>query len=265
MGKTTLAHLLAVDPQTQARYPDGVIWEQLGPDFTKPEQAQAILRRWAGYATNFFELGDNLNQRFTFEAEAVRSLFAEHARLLVVLDNVWSLAAIEPLRAALPPGTHLLVTTRQRDLATRLGAGLVEVGLLRAAEARTLFQLRLQWQPDHQQAADQWALDLVERVGRHALGLDVALSVLAKYGSDPVDWQPIASELAAAIQQGDVDQFHLGEDDPGHNVKAVLMFSYQALTPLDQDRYRALAAFAPEADLRTATACLLYTSPSPRD
>lgn len=261
VGKTTLAHLLALDPTTQANYPDGVIWVQLGPDFTRPEQAQAILRQWAGYATNFFELGDNLNQLFRFEAEAVRSLLAEHGRLLVVLDNVWSLAAIQPLRAALPPGAHLLVTTRQRDLARGVGAGLVEVGLLRAAEAQALFALRLGWQPDPQQGADGWALALVERVGSHALGLDVALGVLARYGADPADWQPVALELMAAIHQGAVDHFQLGADDPGHNVKAVLMFSYQALAAGDQARYRALAAFAPEADFDTDAAAAVWTCP----
>ncbi|QLQ07153.1 MAG: hypothetical protein HZY76_14620 [Anaerolineae bacterium] len=147
VGKTTLAHLLALQLAEEGRYPDGVIWQALGPDFRSPEQAQSILRQWAGYATGFFGLPDNLNQLFVFEPEAVRSLLAEHPRLLVVLDNVWSQSAIQPLRAALPAGSHLVVTTRQRELAGNLGGGLVEVGLLSEDEALALFELRLGWRP----------------------------------------------------------------------------------------------------------------------
>ncbi|NUQ39297.1 MAG: hypothetical protein HUU23_16265, partial [Caldilineales bacterium] len=143
VGKTALARLLAQNPGDA--YPDGVIWEELGPDFTAPEQAQAILRRWAGYATGFFGLPENLQQIFVFEPDAVRHLLAERPRLLVVLDNVWSLAAAQPLRQALPPGSHLLVTTRSQEIARGLGGGQVEVGRLSEAEAIELCARRLGW------------------------------------------------------------------------------------------------------------------------
>jgi hypothetical protein len=145
VGKTTLARLLALELDKE--YPDGVIWEDLGPDFTSAEQAQVVLRRWAGYATSFFQLGENFNKLFIFEPAAVRGLLSEHPALLVVLDNVWSLAAIQPLRDALPPGCRLIVTTRSREIAQGLGAGWVEVGLLSQAEALDLFDRRLGWRP----------------------------------------------------------------------------------------------------------------------
>ena len=75
-----------------------------------------MLRRWVGHATSFFEQEDKGKQRFTFEPPAVRTLLAEHARLLVVLDNVWSLAAPRPLLDALPPAAHLLITTRDEEI-----------------------------------------------------------------------------------------------------------------------------------------------------
>lgn len=53
VGKTILAHLLALTEA--ASYPDGVIWEEIGKDFTQPAQAQVILRKWADYATDYFE------------------------------------------------------------------------------------------------------------------------------------------------------------------------------------------------------------------
>ena len=264
VGKTTLAHLLALQLVEDERYRDGVIWLELGPDFQSPDQAQAVLRVWAGYATGFFGLPDNLNKRFIFEPEAVRSLLAEHPRLLVVLDNVWSLAAIKPLRAALPVGAHLLITTRRRDLAQDIGGGLVEVGMLTPAEATALFELRLQWRPAAQSqndagSGDGWAGDLMQTVGFHALGLDVALGVLRRYGDSAADWQKTAQRLIAAVRSGEVERLSLGDDDPGHNVKAVIRFSYQAL-PDDETRrrFRTLAAFALETEFTTTLAAAVW-------
>ncbi|MEI2692039.1 MAG: NB-ARC domain-containing protein [Anaerolineae bacterium] len=259
VGKTTLAHLLALQLAEGERYRDGVIWLELGPDFQRPDQAQAVLRTWAGYATNFFGLPANLNQRFIFEPEAVRSLLAEHPHLLVVLDDVWSLAAIQPLRVALSAGAHLIITTRLHDLATNLGGGRVEVGLLSREEALALVELRLGWQPAAGADGDGWAGDLMNAVGFRPLGLDVALGVLLRYGDGAADWEKTARRLIAAVQSGDVERLHLGDDDPGHNVKAVIRFSYDAL-PDDETRrrLRTLAAFASEAEFSTALAAAAW-------
>jgi hypothetical protein len=259
VGKTTLAHLLALQLAEDGRYGDGVIWLELGPDFQSLDQAQAVLRAWAGYATGFFGLPDNLDKLFVFEPEAVRGLLAEHPRLLVVLDNVWSLAAIQPLRAALPAGAHLVVTTRLREIANGLAAGLVEVGLLSPAEALALFKLRLGWLPQEHAPDDAWAFDLAQAVGRHALGLDVALGVLRRYGDGAADWKTAARRLIAAVGSGEVERLHLGDDDPGHNVKAVIRFSYDAL-PDDETRrrLRALAAFAAETEFTTDLAAAAW-------
>lgn len=259
VGKTTLAQLLALQLADDPRYRDGVIWLELGPDFRSPDQAQAVLRAWAGYATGFFGLPDNLNKLFVFEPEAVRGLLAEHPRLLVVLDNVWSQAAIKPLREALPTGSHLIITTRSRDIANGLMGGLVEVGLLSKEEAVALCELRLKWRPTEGASGDGWAGDLMKAVGLHALGLDVALGVLRRYGDGPADWEKTAQSLIAAVGGGEVERLNLGDDDPGHNVKAVILFSYDAL-PDDEARrrFRGLAAFAAEAEFSTALAAAAW-------
>ncbi len=227
VGKTVLAHLLAHD--LDGAYPDGILWESLGPDFVDPTQAQAVLRRWAGYATSFFEQDENLKKLFTFEPPAVRALLAEHPRLLVVLDNLWSYDAARPLLDALPRGAHLIVTTRDEAIAQSLGAGLVAVGRLAEAEALALFALRLGWQPDPDDAADAWAVALIDGVGRHALGLDVALGVLRREGGpNRGEWQASARRLLAAIARGDFADLWMG-DDLDHNVQVVLRYSVRTL------------------------------------
>jgi hypothetical protein len=249
VGKTVLAYLLA--QELDAAYADGVIWEPLGPDFTTPAQTQAVLRTWAGYATNFFALDDNAQRAFTFEPAAVRTLLAEHPHLLVVLDNVWSLDAIKPLQAALPPGVHLVITTRSAEIARGLGAGRVEIGRLSDDEAAALVALRLRWQPRRDAPADAWVFALIAGIGGHALGLDVALGVLQREGgADRGEWQAAAQRLLAAIRRGDLGDLTLG-DALDHNVQAVLLYSVRTLDAEMQRRFRRSGALAPDAIFTT--------------
>jgi tetratricopeptide (TPR) repeat protein len=256
VGKTVLARLLAQEAGPD--YPDGVIWEEIGPDVTRVEQVQAILRKWADYATGYFALPENMPRPFTFEADAVRALLADHPRLLVVLDNVWSLAAIEPLRDALPQGTHLILTTRSQEIARTLGGGRVEVGKLSVDEAVELFQLKLGWRPNREDVKDGWAFALMEGVERHALGLDVALGVLEREGGDDrAEWQAAAARLLAAIRSGDLGDLTMA-DDVSRNVQAVLLYSYRALDEAAQRRFRRLGSFAPEAAFTTPEAAAAW-------
>jgi hypothetical protein len=256
VGKTTLAHLLV--QAVADDYPDGVIWEELPQEFTRPEQAQPVLQRWAGYATDFFEQPANADRQFLLAPAAVRSLLARHPRLLVVLDNVWGLEAIAPLRAACPPGAHLVVTTRLATVAQGLQAGMIEVGLLNDADARAIFELRLGWTPATGAPGDHWAEELMQAVGNHALGLDVALGVLRRYGTQPAQWCPAAVRLINDVRSGKFDRLAL-PGDPGHHVKGVLHYSYDKL--LDDEmrrRFRRLGAFAAEADFTTALAAAVW-------
>jgi len=52
--------------------------------------------------------------------DAVRALLTWHGPLLVVLDDVWELKAIQPLLDALPSDACVLITTRSAQLARKL-------------------------------------------------------------------------------------------------------------------------------------------------
>ena len=235
-----------------------MIWEDLGPDFTAAEHAQAVLRRWAGHATSFFDLGENLNKLFTFEPAAVRSLLAEHPALLGGAGQrlvARRHPAVARCAAARQPPHRYHPLARDRE---GLGAGWVEVGLLTDAEALDLFDLRLGWRPQRARPADGWAFGLAGGVGMHAPGLDVALGVLRRYGDSAAEWRPAAGRLLRELGSGRFDRLRLGDDDPGHNAKAVMMFSYEALKGEAQSRFRRLAAFAAEADFTTAAAAAAW-------
>ncbi|MCB9137396.1 MAG: hypothetical protein H6642_03515, partial [Caldilineaceae bacterium] len=261
VGKTVLAREAA--NELAADYSDGVLWQEIGPEFTSPEQAQFILRRWASYATNFFGLEENLQQIFRFEPGAVRALLNEHPRLLVVLDNVWNLPAIRPLRDALPSGAHLIITTRSREVARALGGGEVQVGGLTQAEALALCRARLGWEPDARKGEDAWLFTLLEKLERHALGLSVALGALRRAGESLAEWRAEAERLLAAMEQGDLRDLYEGDiyGDPDaveQNVQMVLLFSYQALRAEEQRAFRSLGAFAPDAPFTQAMAAQVW-------
>jgi hypothetical protein len=95
-------------------------------------------------------------------------------------------------------------------------------------------------------------------VGLHALGLDVALGVLCRYGDGVARWRTTAERLLREIRSGRFDRLRLGDDDPGHNVKAVMMFSYAALKGEAQARFRRLGAFSLEAELTTEVAAATW-------
>lgn len=256
VGKTVLTRMLA--HEVGEHYPDGVFWEKIGPDIHHPDQMQPILRKWTGYATSFFDLPQNVQNLFFFEPDAVRALLSEHPRLLVVLDDVWDLSAVQPLRDALPEGTHLIITTRSHEIARGLGGGKVEVGSLTRSEAIKLFRIKLGWRPNAKNERDAWAFALMEKIERHALGLHVALGVLEREGgSDPLEWQASAQRILNAIRSGalgDLTIAHL----KSHNVQAVLHYSYQALEEEAQRRFRYLGSFAPDALFTTDEAAAVW-------
>lgn len=75
IGKTTLARRLALE--LEPLYPDGVLWQELGPDYLSEDKVQPLLDQWAALA-----LAIPLDARTSvhFESGAVRALLGEHPR-----------------------------------------------------------------------------------------------------------------------------------------------------------------------------------------
>ena len=252
VGKTTLARLLALRLSAEGRYPDGVLWEELGPDVQRSEQVQAILDRWGRLAAVLQPGGEA-----RFEPAALRLLLSAHPRLFVVLDDVWSHEAIKPLREALPPGAHLLVTTRSKRVLYDLGGARYELDVLSRDDALALLALRLDRDPA-EVATWEWATNLIAAVGRHTLALDVVLGLLLREGELPTAWATTARRAMAYVRSGeDFQQLRL-EEDPERHVAGVLACSYAAMEVDEQRCFRRLGAFAPEADFGTAQVAALW-------
>lgn len=213
IGKTVLAQQLAL--ALDHDYPDGVIWQMVGPDLTTPDQAQPILNDWACYA---LIVPQHLRTALRCEPGAVRALFAGR-RLLVILDDVWSLEAVRPLRDALPVGTRLVITTRSRNIMIGLGGACYQLDVLSEAEARALIALRLGWSAIPTEHL-VWCDALAVGVGHHTLALDVALGTLLLEGEEPADWRATAERLTSGIALGrGFEDLHIEDGDREQNVE----------------------------------------------
>jgi WD40 repeat protein len=129
-GKTTLARLLTHRREVRERFPDGVIWVAIGEDTVGPELADKV--------TNVVSLLEGarppLTDPFAAGAELGRAL--GDRRVLLVIDDVWTSAQVEPFLIG-GPAAGRLFTTRIRGVLPRL-AELVQVDEMNRGEAEQL-------------------------------------------------------------------------------------------------------------------------------
>ncbi|HYO54484.1 NB-ARC domain-containing protein, partial [Archangium sp.] len=252
IGKTTLARLLALE--LEPRYPDGVLWQEVGPDFLSADKAQPILDQWAALA---LAIPPDVLTSVHFEPGAVRTLLSEHPHFLVLLDNVWSLDAIRPLREALPAQAHLLVTTRSGTVVRGLGGARYELHELTLEEARKLMALRLGL-PDITLEVE-WCDKLAAGLGFHTLALDVALGRIQYEGDTPSEWRASAERIVEYVRSGEgFEGLYLEEEERDQNVERVLSYSYRRMEETAQRHFRLLGAFAPDSEFDTGTVARLW-------
>ena len=117
IGKTTLAQLVSRDPRCHALFPDGLLWISLGPT---PDIQSELLR----LAT---VLQAPENERAKVRSTEALSGYVHDLldvrRLLIVIDDVWSLEALLPLLIGGAHATHI-VTTRLPEVAFALHASI---------------------------------------------------------------------------------------------------------------------------------------------
>ncbi len=258
VGKTTLAALYAT--RYQAAYPGGVIWLTVGPGVRQREEVVPLWQRLAAYAYGGDVRAAWLDD-ILFEVEVVQMLLAGHGRLLLVLDDVWGETVAQALRDAAPPGSAVLLTTRDARVAYALQnspVALYELDVLTPEDARALLQRRAPGLPD------DLANQVAQGLGRHAQAL--ALAGAALYFRKPHRYPQTAQELLARVAAGTGfgDLPHLDRAEAEARVEIALKHSYDYLgeDPSQgaqrQAALRALGSMAPEADFDAAAAAALW-------
>ena len=130
IGKTVLAKALTEDEVVQRAFPDGIVWITAGKERKRDfiEEMREVAKA----------LGDDLSGYDTALAceHQYRTTIANKAALIVV-DDVWSKADIEPLLAE-SPRSRFLFTTRDAAIGRFVGAHEHRADLLDVAQSREL-------------------------------------------------------------------------------------------------------------------------------
>jgi len=178
VGKTALAVALALDPEIQTHFPDGILWAGLGPT----PNILGTLSRWGTLLD--VELREYEKER-TDETWvlALRAAIGTR-RMLLVIDDVWETATAMLLQVGGPHCIHLITTRFPQIAFACAGQEALTIPELDEADGITLLACFV---PDLVASEAETASRLVRMVG----GLPLALTLIGKYlGSEAYSRQP---------------------------------------------------------------------------
>ncbi len=246
VGKTFLARQLAAE--LDARFPGGVLFQSLGSQHRR-EGCTPILDAWARLT------GFPLGRDDHIAPDVLRGWLASHGALLIVLDDVWDRAAIQPLLDAAPADASILITTRKPRLAQEMCGAVYPLDILSPSDALALLRARM---PRATEADASLLEQLARALGYHAQALDIAGRQLHRW--EKSRWQAKVAELAQRVRAGEAfgELPFPGEEERVSEVEAALKWSYDELAPRAQARFRLLGAFAPDASFRAEFAAALW-------
>jgi len=172
IGKTTLAQLVYNDHEVEIHF-DKRIWVCVSDPFDETKIAKAILEALKGSASDLIELQTLL--------ENIQPLI-RGKKFLLVLDDVWNEDSTkwEQLKYSLMcglPGSSILVTTRKRNVASRMGSSptdILELGLLSTDECWSLFSRLAFFEKNSRERGD------LEDIGRQIAAKCKGLPLAAK-------------------------------------------------------------------------------------
>ena len=168
VGKTTLAAELALSPEIQASFRNGVLWADLGPR----SDPQTHLRRWATLLDLPERKEDTPDEREELGQALRQALWSK--QMLLVLDDAWTLEDAQAYLVGGPDCTYLL-TTRIPGVALQF-AGEGSVRLLELSQEEGM-RLLAQIAPMLQHTKPETLGSLVYEVG----GLPLALTLMGNY------------------------------------------------------------------------------------
>jgi hypothetical protein len=245
IGKSVLAAAFGRAINTRRAMADGIVWLSAGQDATK----LTLLSNIKALGTAF---GD-ADAHYFDEVSARRRLpdvLADKV-CLIILDDVWSIEQVEPFRNALSPRCRLLVTTRDGNLVTALGAEEHRVDVLSSEQALALLA---EWSGEAREALADTARQVAEECGN----LPLALALCGAMARDGTTW----SDLLDALRE--VDLAYIKARLPNYafpNVFRSLRVSVDMLgqeDPAAVARYHELAVFPKKAIVPEAAVLTLW-------
>jgi WD40 repeat protein len=221
IGKTVLAQALFKDEVVRQAFPDGLVWITVGRE--SRIDIAAKLREISKV------LGGEKDEDISPETWYKSTLAGKAA--LIVIDDIWSKADLDPFLAD-SPRSRFLFTTRDASIAKFSGAREHRADLLDAGQARQLLAL---W-------AGRKVAELpsaADEVLRECGGLPLALSMIGALlcGTVDAEWADTAELLRKSDLATIEEQVPLGQ----RSFFSAIDVSVKALSPKMQQRYGQLA------------------------
>jgi NB-ARC domain len=230
IGKTILAQAVSHDPIVQQAFPDGIVWTTVGKDISGNLTARIQeVRRALGEQPDPDESDVEAINRY-------RTLLQEKAALVIV-DDIWRTADIEPFLAE-SPRSRLLFTTRDSAIAASTGAVEHTADLLTSEQSRSLIAGWAGLAPEDLPAE---AADLIRECGR----LPLALSMLGAMLRD----KPLAywSHVLGLLRRADLAKIKAQFPNYPHaDLLRAVQVSVDALESAARHCYLALAVLLDE-------------------
>jgi hypothetical protein len=235
-GKTTLARALASDQEVQDRYPDGIVWVELGPH-ADLESCQSLVA----------EAYDDLRPvvDVTMGRDRLNQLL-RGSRTLVVLDNVCSISQIHAFNVNVPEST-LLVTTHAAEVLFR-DASVCEVGAVEESEGRRILANYAGCAEDELSAE---ALSVVSR----CRGLALALAITGGMKGEGRPWRSVDERL----RYGGLGNFNARLPDYPLTLTKALNASLSELRDEHHARFFDLVVFDGRGPVPAALLSLLWS------
>ena len=241
IGKSVLAAALAQEPEVQQAFPDGIFWVTVGIEPLLVTQQAELAEALSGKIPTFSEVKQG--------KEYLGQLLANKVCLLI-LDDVWQLDHADAFNA-INSRSQLLVTTRDAELITELGAINYRLDLLNDEQSLSLLA--------------SWAgmpvsdlPDVAKVVAQECGNLPLALSLCGAMVRDLTPWEYVLDALRSADLE--FIQKHFAHY-PYPDVFKALHISLEVLSktnPIAAERYRELAVFPADEAISEATILRLW-------
>ena len=242
IGKTTLAVALAQHPGVLRHFRDGVLWAGLG----KEPNVMALLNSWA----DALDLGSSPEADEQTRAQQVKDAIGLR-RMLLVIDDAWTLEAANLLRCGGPNCSHLL-TTRNKEIARQF-AGARQAEAVPLLEEDAAYAMLEELAPEACANDPVKARDLIKAVGRLPLAVELLGGYLA--GAEGALFE-VFSDLGEEALEKAADPQHrlslagkrLGSKEDSVTLEETIKLSVEDLPAEAAEAFYALGAFAPKPE-----------------
>lgn len=240
IGKTTIAAVLAHDPEVATAFPDGILWVSLG---LTPNLLSELATWGRALGTD-----DLLRARTLQEASAQLTALLRNKRMLLIVDDVWEPEHALPFRVG-GHGCATLITTRITSVAEALAPTPNDIYKLAVLTFEKALELLNELAPDVVAHNRRQCLELVQELEGLPLAIQVAGHLLNVEASRAFG----VAELLVQLRDGarllaakaPVDRVDLVTQTTP-TIAALLEKSTERLDDLTRDCFAYLGAFAPK-------------------